>query len=167
MCIRDSKGTYQKLQEMGCLDIADGLRVQPPALLWESIRDRWGTPAAIVCDRFRYGELQDAVKGACYIEPRVTRWSEASTDIRALQKGFRDGPFSVEHSSRPLLVASLSAAFVKSDDQGNSRLAKAGKDNKARDDVAAALTLAGGAWARAMQGRRLESPVEPEVFIAR
>ena len=100
------RGTYQKLNDMGVLDVADGLRVPEPAHLWEDIKSRWGLPAAVVCDRFRLPLLQDAVHGACYIEPRITRWSDAVFDVRALQKGFKDGPFSVEESSRPLLIAS-------------------------------------------------------------
>ena len=83
------------------------------------------------------------------MEPRVTRWSESTFDIRSLRKGIKDGPFSVEASTRPLLLASLSVAYVKNDDQGNCRLVKRGKNNQARDDVAAALTLAAGAFARA------------------
>ena len=35
------------------------------------------------------------------------------------------------------------------DDQGNTRLAKDGKQNRARDDAAAALLLAAGAFERA------------------
>ena len=162
------RGTYQKLHDMGVLDVADGLRVPEPTHLWEDIKARWGIPAAIVCDRFRLPVLQDAVQGACYIDPRITRWSDAVFDIRALQKGFKDGPFSVEESSRPLLIASLAAAFVKNDDQGNTRLSKRNSDQKARDDVAAALTLAAGGWGRATLGRRESVPAdETEVFIAR
>ena len=161
------RGTYQKLNDMGVLDVADGLRVPEPTHLWEDIKARWGTPAAIVCDRFRLPLLQDAVQTACYIDPRITRWSDAVFDIRALQKGFKDGPFSVEESSRPLLIASLAAAFVKNDDQGNTRLSKRNSDQKARDDVAAALTLAAGGWGRATLGRREAPADETEVFIAR
>ena len=64
------RGTYQKLNDMGVLDVADGLRVPEPAHLWEDIKTRWGIPAAIVCDRFRLPLLQDAVQTACYIDPR-------------------------------------------------------------------------------------------------
>ena len=39
-------------------------------------------------------------------------------------------------------------AYVKNDDHGNVRLSKRGTQNAARDDVAAALTLAAGAYAR-------------------
>ena len=54
-------GQYQKLLNTGQLTLADGLRVQPPALLWEMIRQTWGKPRVIICDRFRLSELQDAV----------------------------------------------------------------------------------------------------------
>ncbi len=143
-------GTYQGLYDRGLLDIAAGLRVQPPAKLWESIQAKWGTPVRVVCDRFRLGELQDVIKGASVMEPRVTRWSEAAFDIRALRKMVRDGPLAVAESSRPLLIASLAVATIKNDDQGNTRLVKRNKNNLARDDVAAALTLAAGAYHRAM-----------------
>ena len=103
----------------------------------------------MVCDRFRLGELEDAIKGVTTIEPRVTQWSSAAADIRAVRKFTRDGPFSFEESSRDLLAVSLMAATVQNDNAGNFRLVKRGKDNQARDDVAAALTLAAGAFDRA------------------
>ena len=142
-------GTYRKLYDRGTLKVADGLHVQPPGQLWETICARWGVPVSVVCDRFRLGELQDAVQGSTRIEPRVTQWSTASADIRALRRIARDGPLSIVEAARPLLVASLSAALVKNDDAGNSRLVKRSRDNRARDDVAAALTLAAGAYDRA------------------
>ena len=143
------RGVYRKLVANGSLRLAEGLRVPSPTQLFEWICDRWGVPVKIVCDRFRLGELQDAVKGTCPVEGRVTRWSDAAADIRSLRKGVRDGPLSIDEGSRALLIASLSVAYIKSDDQGNTRLAKLGKDNKARDDVAAALLLAAGAFERA------------------
>ena len=51
------------LFDCGQLDVATGLKVQPPAQLWEAIRERWGRPLVIICDRFRLAELQDAVQG--------------------------------------------------------------------------------------------------------
>ena len=143
------RGVYHKLVANGSLRLAEGLRVPSPASLFEWICDRWGVPVKIVCDRHRLGELQDTVNRTCPVEGRVTRWFDAATDIRALRKGVRDGPFSIDEESRALLIASLSVAYVKSDDQGNTRLAKDGKQNKARDDAAAALLLACGAWERA------------------
>ena len=143
------RGVYHKLVENGSLRLAQGLRVPSPTQLFEWVCDTWGVPVKLICDRFRLGELQDAVQGTCPVEGRVTRWSEAAADIRSLRKGVRDGPFSIDEGSRALLIASLSVAYIKNDDQGNTRLAKDGKHNRARDDVAAALLLAAGAFERA------------------
>ena len=142
-------GTYHKLVANGSLRLAEGLRVPSPTQLFEWICDRWGVPVRVICDRHRLSELQDAIAGACPVEGRVTRWFDAASDIRALRKGVRDGPFSIDEGSRALLIASLSVAYIKSDDQGNTRLAKDGKQNRARDDAAAALLLAAGAFERA------------------
>ena len=145
---RAASGTYTKLYEMGQLQIAEGLRVQPPAQLWEMILEIWGRPQLLVCDRFRLAELEDAVKNQVRLEPRISRWSDAAFDIRSLRQMALDGPLSVDKGSRALLETSLSAAMVKSDDQGNTRLVKKGTQNASRDDVAAALVLACGAVAR-------------------
>ena len=145
---RVSSGTYRRLHERGVLSVAEGLRVQPPSQLWEAIQARWGIPVRLVADRFRLGDLQDAVQGACRVEGRVTRWSEAAADIRALRRLTKDGPFSIEETARLLLAESLSVSRVTSDDQGSVRLTKS-KNNTARDDVSAALLLAAGAFQRA------------------
>ena len=145
---RAPAGQYTRLHELGQLDIAEGLRVQPPKLLWDKIKATWGKPKMIVCDRFRLAELQDATGGGVRLEPQVTRWSEAAFDIRALRKFAKDGPLSVDRDSRALLATSLSKAVVKNDDQGNFRLVKKGTNNTSRDDVAAALVLASGALER-------------------
>lgn len=146
---RASAGVYRRLAAAGALRVADGLRVQPPGELWRAVVEAWGRPAAVVCDRFRLAELQDAVAGACPVEPRVSRWSEAAADVRALRKLAKDGPLAVAGGARPLLAVSLSRATVKNDDAGNFRLVKRGTNNEARDDAAAALVLAAGAWSRA------------------
>ena len=150
-------GLYRTLADAGLLTVAEGLRVQPPAALWTSIVEAWGVPVRVVADRFRWSELQDVVQGACIVEPRVTQWSSSSADIRALRRIARDGPLSIPESSHALFIASLSVALVKNDEAGNVRLVKRGKDNTSRDDVAAALTLACGAFDRAGSGPVRES----------
>ena len=147
------RGLYQKLVETGALRIASGKRVPPVALLVQAIREAWGVPAGIVCDRFRLPELADAAPSVP-ITPRVTRWSEASFDIRALRKFSVDGPFAIAEVSRSLIGASLAAAMVKNDDAGSVRLIKRGTHNTARDDVAAALTLAAGSFERSTANAR-------------
>ena len=150
---RVPSGVYRKLAQSGALRVAEGLRVQPPGDLVRAVRESWGAPEVIVCDRFRLAELQDSVNGIP-LHPRVARWSEAASDIRSLRKVAADGPLSCPESSRTLLTASLSVALVKSDDQGNVRLSKRGTNNQARDDVAAALVLAAGAYVRSMEKPR-------------
>ena len=143
-------GTYAKLKDQGVLIQAEGLRVPPAALLVSLITSTWGKPASLICDRFRLDELRDA-RVPCRVVPRVTRWSEAAYDIRALRSKVKDGPFAVAECSRSLLEASLAVATVKSDDQGSVRLVKRTSNNEARDDVAAALVLASGAFARSVE----------------
>ena len=133
---------------MGQLEIAEGLRVQRPSAMWDLIRESWGKPQLIVCDRFRLAELEDAVKRGARLEPRVSRWSEASFDIRSLRAMALDGPMAVDADSQALLATSLAQAMVRSDDAGSFRLVKKGTNNTSRDDVAAALVLACGALAR-------------------
>ena len=89
--------------------------------------------------------------GGIPLEPRISRWSSAAEDIRALRKLASDGPLAIPKSSRLLIAASLSAAEVKNDDAGNVRMVKRGTNNTARDDVAAALVLAAGIYERAQR----------------
>ena len=141
-------GTYIKLAERGLLEVADGLMAPPPEMLWESIKRRWGLPQGIICDRFQVVQLQQAVGGAVPISPRQTRWSESTSDIKALRALTRDGPLAAEVESRPLLAASLAVCRVKNDESGGTRLVKMGFANSARDDVAAALVLGAGKYQR-------------------
>lgn len=140
-------GLYERLQASGHLEVADGLRIPLARLLVDLVLHHWGVPSMIVCDRFRLNDLKDA-RPPCPVEPRVTRWSEAAADVRALRKMALDGNLSVDRPSRQLLTASLGVATVKSDDAGNTRLIKKGSNNQARDDVAAALLLAVGEHTR-------------------
>ena len=145
---RVPSGTYSKLYNMGQLEVAEGLRVQPPAQLWDMIRESWGKPQLVVLDRFRLAEFEDATRNKVRLEPRVPRWSESSFDIRALRQMALDGPLAVDADSQALLSTSLSQAMVKNDDAGNVRLVKQGTNNTARDDAVQGLVLAAGALAR-------------------
>lgn len=146
---RDSapEGTYQALVDGGKLIVAEGLHVPPVAMLVAAIREHWGEPESITCDRFRISEIADAAPDWSP-EARTTRWSESGFDIRALREQCSDGPFSIEPAAIPLVAESLAVARVQNDDAGGVRLKKAGTANKGRDDVAAALVLAAGAFKR-------------------
>ena len=119
-------GTYSKLYDMGQLEIAEGLKVQPPAALWDLIRTSWWRPQLIVCDRFRLAELEDVVKRGARLEPRISRWSESSFDIRALRQMALDGPLAVDEGSQALISTSLASALVKSDDAGKRQATEVG-----------------------------------------
>ena len=144
---RVPRGTYSRLADQGVLIQAEGLRVPPPKTLIKVVTSTWGQPASLICDRFRLDELQDAGV-PCRVIPRVSRWSEASYDIRALRTRTKDGPFAIARCSRSLLAASLAVAKVKNDDGGSTRLIKRDTNNTARDDVAAAF-MSGGWFVRA------------------
>ena len=141
------KGTYAQLHELGVLHVAEGLRVQPPAQLHAAALEAWGRPVTVIADHFRVNELRDVVK-ECPVESRRTQWSSSAEDIRALRKIAKDGPLACGGNSAKLIVASLTVAKVENDKAGNVRLVKRGTHNEARDDVAAALVLAAGAFMR-------------------
>ena len=152
---RVPSGLYQRLAISGRLRVADGLRMPPASALWDAVLQEWGQPVLTLCDRFRIYELLDSV-GSSRMEPRVTRWAEAAADIRALRKMVRDGPLSVEQESRNLLTVSMAKARVENDTSGNVRMIKP-FNNVARDDVAAALVLAAGAFVRYPGGAEQET----------
>ena len=142
-------GSYTELAAEGRLVVAEGLHAQPPSVLFDLMRETWGVPVKITCDRFRLKELVDAVRGSCPLEPRVPMWAQQSEDIRALRKLVRDGPLVVSEESREIVSGSLSRTKVLNDKAGNVRLEKLGSNNTARDDVAFGLVLAAGAFERA------------------
>ena len=108
--------------------------------------------------RFRLDELRDSGV-PCRVEPRVSRWSEAAADIRALRSKTKDGPFAVAECSRDLLAASLSVTTVRNDDSGNTRIEKKGSQNCARDDVSSALALAAGLFVRSERTPSVGKPL--------
>ena len=139
--------TYQRLVNRGVLS-TDGSRRVPLASTLIDLTGGWD-PAAFICDRFRVAEVYDAVGGRVPVLARVTMWSEAAEDIRALRRLALDGSLAVPDDSRDLLTVSLAASRVQNDQSGNTRLVKSDSNSCGRDDVAAALVLAAGALSRA------------------
>ena len=150
-------GTYRSLAEAGLLHVEEGSELPLPHVLWEAVRDRWGVPASIICDRFLGKELAAAVGGVTSIEPRIPLWSNSTEDIRACRALVRDGPFSVVESSRPLLEASLRVTKVSNDTSGGTRIVKS-TQNTARDDVSVAFTLVAGGYLRAETAGEPQGP---------
>ena len=142
---RVAAGTYRQLFTAGLVTTDGTRRVPRVEVVIDRIR-KWG-PSAVVCDRFRLDELLDA-RPPCPVIPRRLMPSEWDYDVRALRRTAADGPLTCEPASRSLIAASLSVAEVRTDENNISRLVKRGTNNCSRDDVAAALCLAAGAWAR-------------------
>ena len=155
---RQPKGSYQKLVDAGLLHIDEGYQVQRPHILWEQVKDWLGdVPVKVVSDRFELKKWRDAIRLETRVEERVWQWSQASEDIYSLRSGIKDGPLVVDEASRPLVAHSLAEAVVENDQSGSSRLVKRDpSNNTGRDDVAVAVTLAAGAWDRAMQDQDQE-----------
>ena len=156
-------GIYRALHHFGQLRVAEGKRVPPVQMLTDALIEKWGSPLFMVGDRFREGELRDAVPDL-QLDARVTRWSEAAFDIRALRRMAMDGPMCCDPDSLQLITASLSVAMVVNDTSGNFRLLKKGQGNTSRDDVAAALVLAAGAVDRHQPWAATETPAYSGFF---
>lgn len=145
---RVGAGVYIRLLRSGRLLIDEGVHMQRVSVLWDAVKS-W-SPALVLCDRFRAKELQDVVGWECPVESRAAIWSQASADVRAARKLLKDGPLAVEKDSVAILETALSNAAVCNDQAGNTRLLK--DDNGgARDDAAAALVTAAGAFERLLE----------------
>ena len=140
---RVSSGQYRKIADTGRLAVASGLRVPDPRTLVEWVEAKWGEPETVVCDFFRLAKLRDAAPRWNIQERRIMP-SESNEDVSALRKIALDGPLNIDRESLPLVSASVSVAKVENDKRGNTIMVKEGVNNRARDDVAAALVLAAG-----------------------
>ena len=154
---------YARMHERGELIIA-GRRVSDIPALLDEVRERWGYPDLIVCDRWREAELRDALEKAGF--------PLAALDVRG--QGFKDGGEDVRHfreaclagqvrpSKSLLMTAAMSEARVVMDAAGNSKLSKStqgGRRKRARDDAAAAAILAVAAGYRRAKKSRPPRPL--------
>ena len=127
------------------------------ALLDETL-NRWGPPAAIVCDRWREAKLRQALQQQEYPKcPLVLRgmgFLDGGADVREFRVACLYG---LVRPVRSLLLRSaMSGARVTTDPAGNSKLAKGGQGRRTRcrDDAVAAAILA------VAEGRRRAAQAE-------
>ena len=145
--LRDGVGrAYQDMVEEGTLVLARG-RTVPAARLLEHAAALWGSPAALSADRWREGELRDALKAThippCPVEMRGQGYKDGGEDVRLFRRACASGRVSPRKTR--LLRTAMSEAVTVSDPAGNHKLAKnseGGRRVRARDDVAAAAILA-------------------------
>ena len=152
-------GIYQKMEQRGELLIL-GNRVVPVDELLQHCVLRWGPPSAVAGDRYRDGELIDAIRKSKLRLPLPTwrgqGYKDGSVDIRAFKTELLEGRV---HAPESLAMrAAFSEARVLSDPAGNEKLAKgteAGRRSRGRDDLANAIIMA---VAEGSRRRRTGSP---------
>ena len=162
--LKDGVGDlYQQMARRGEL-VTLGGRVVPLSDFVRVVRDRFGVPAAVVADRWREGELRDALDAAglprCGFLLRGQGYKDGAEDVRAFRTAC------LTHQVKPakslLLRAAMREATVIADPAGNEKLSKAsegGRRFRAKDDAAAAAILAVSA------GVRHERPRPARVYL--
>ena len=151
--LRDGVGRlYVDCWQRGELLVLGGAAADAPGLIREAV-SRFGRPKLVAADRYRDGELKDA----------LDRAGVSRSVLRLRGMGFRDGAEDVREFRRAcledrvtpvkslLLRAAMSASRVATDPAGNAKLAKGtqgGRRLNARDDAAAAAILAVSLGAR-------------------
>ena len=137
---------YQRMAARDELIQAGQFTSSVSSLLSEAL-SRWGRPGVIVADRWREGELREALKDADFplttLVLRGQGYKDGSEDVREFQRAMTDGDVRPEQSL--LLRAAMSEARLSVDPSGNMKLAKgsqAGRRQRGKDDAAAAAILA-------------------------
>ena len=124
---------YTECAERGEL-LQAGLKVSDVGALLEETLNRWGPPAAIVCDRWREAELrQELVKQeypGCPLVVRGMGFQDGGADVREFRAACLDGQ--VQPVRSLLLRSAMSGARVATDPAGNSKLAKGGQGRRMR-----------------------------------
>lgn len=117
------------------------------ALLYEA-QSRWGYPACVVSDRWKYKELADKMEECNFPSdiPLVARgmgFKDGSADLREFKRAVLRGAVAPVKSL--LMRAGMSEARIAIDPAGNQKLAKgkqAGRRFRAKDDIVCAAILA-------------------------
>ena len=154
---------YERMASRGELAISGTDAIDLPDVLAQ-LRERWGTPRAIVADRWRADSLCEALRRAGFRGGRGSLifrgmgYREGSEDLAAFRAAVVGGH--VRPVPSLLLRAGFAAARVAVDTSGREKLAKStqgGRRAKARDDSIAAAILAVALGSREIEiraGRR-------------
>ena len=137
---------YSECHRRGELLLAGDMVSDVRVLLSEAL-DRWGTPAAIVADRFKKSELIGHLNALDFptadLVLRGMGFIDGAADVRGFQLAALSGQVAPVKSL--LLRASMREARLVGDVAGNWKLAKGsegGRRSRAKDDVVAAMILA-------------------------
>lgn len=139
---------YRALHRRGELLVTPG-RVPDPRVLFDAVLEQWGLPSLVVCDRWRLGEVTDALTAAGLGIPVATRgqgFKDGGEDVRLFRRALLAGR--VTPVPAGLLPLSIAEARTQRDPAGNEKLVKR-RSSSSRDDAAAAAVLAVAAAERA------------------
>ena len=150
-------GLYRECHRRGELLTLGRRSVNVDGLLQAALA-RFGRPVAVVADRWREGELRDALERAriplAGFVPRGMGFMDGGADVRAFRRACADGR--VVPAPSLLLRSAMAEARTVSDPAGNSKLSKGtqgGRRLRARDDAACAAILAVAEGVRRYQQR--------------
>ena len=145
-------GLYVQCAERGELQLFGTRAVELGPLFGFACR-KFGAPAGIAADRWRYSEAADALNGAgvplSEFTPRGQGFKDGAEDVRAFRRACLEGKVAPVESL--LMRSAMAEARVVMDAAGNAKLAKsveAQRRARARDDAAAAAILAVSLGAR-------------------
>lgn len=132
--------TYQRMAA------EDGIRLHPGCVpevagMLEQAFELYGTPAVIICDRWRQGEMVDALRKLGANIPLLTRgqgFKDGADDVRQFRKAVLSGKVYAER--KLTWRVTMAGSRVETDAAGNAKLSK--KSQRARDDLAAASIIA-------------------------
>ena len=137
---------YLCCHDRGELILTPGRAVSVSLLLRECLK-RWGTPIAIIADRYRDRDLRQALDEAKFPQSNLIHrgmgYRDGAEDVRQFRRAIFENK--VVPSESLLLRSAFSEAVTVSDPAGNAKLAKSGEGSKrgrAKDDAAAAAILA-------------------------
>ena len=137
---------YSECHRRGEL-ILSGDQVSDVRELLSEALDRWGTPAAIVADRFKKAELIGHLNALDFptaaLVLRGMGFRDGAEDVRGFQLAALSGKVTPVKSL--LLRASMAEARLVGDVAGNFKLGKGtegGRRARAKDDIIAAMILA-------------------------
>ena len=154
----DSAGTrYTRMYSRGELLVQEERRVPDVGRFLQACMDRWGRPSRIVADRWREGELRDALQAVGLARVRVVLrgqgFRDGGQDVREFRRALLEGEIRTPPSL--LLAAAVAdARLAGPDPAGNLKLSKGvegGRRARARDDTAAAAILAVAEGARQLR----------------
>ena len=157
-------GIYETMAARGELRQSGGNVTRVGDLL-EWALGRWGAPSLIVADRWREGELRDALTASsiprCELELRGQGFRDGAEDVRDFRKAaLTDGELVPLPSL--LLRSAMAEARTVADPAGNEKLSKStqgGRRVRARDDaVAAAILAVAAGYRRAQQAPPADGP---------